>query len=59
VSCLGSEPAKHIQAIERYAQGGFDHVHIHQIGQDQESALRLYEREILPQVERITVSARA
>jgi hypothetical protein len=47
---LGPDPAEHIQAIERYAQAGFDHVHIHQIGPDEQSAVRLYEREILPQV---------
>jgi coenzyme F420-dependent glucose-6-phosphate dehydrogenase len=56
---LGPDPAEHIQAIERYAQAGFDHVHIHQIGPDQQSAFRLYEREILPEVGRIAVGARA
>ena len=55
---LGPDPAEHLQAIERYAQAGFDHVHIHQIGPDQESAIRFYEREILPQVGRIAVGAR-
>ena len=56
---LGPDPTEHIQAIERYAQAGFDHVHIHQIGPDQLSAVRLYEREILSQVGRIAVGARA
>src|SRR5215468_4815750 len=56
---LGPDPAEHIQAIERYARAGFDHVHIHQIGPDQHSVFRLYEREILPQVGRIAVGARA
>lgn len=56
---LGPDPAEHIQAIERYAQAGFDHVHIHQIGADQQSAFRLYEREIIPQVGRMAVGVRA
>jgi G6PDH family F420-dependent oxidoreductase len=56
---LGPDPADHFQAIERYAQAGFDHVHIHQIGPDQRSALDFYQREILPRVGRIAVGAKA
>lgn len=47
---VGPDPEDHIQAIERYVEAGFDHVCIHQIGQDQEGLFRLFERSIRPRV---------
>ena len=41
-------PQKHLERIDEYAQAGFDHVYVHQIGPDQEGFIRFAEREILP-----------
>lgn len=50
---LGPDPARHLAAIEEYARAGFDHVHVHQVGADQEGCLRFYQREVLPQIGRV------
>ena len=44
----GPDPERHVQAIQEYADAGFDHVYIHQVGADQEGFMRFYAREILP-----------
>lgn len=44
----GPDPARHIEAIERYADAGFTHVSIHQVGPDQDGFFSFYSREILP-----------
>ena len=31
----GPNPAPYLEAVDRYAKAGFDHVALHQIGQDQ------------------------
>ncbi|HWH45941.1 MAG TPA: TIGR03557 family F420-dependent LLM class oxidoreductase [Thermoleophilaceae bacterium] len=49
VAC-GPDPGVHLEMIRRFADAGFDHVYVHQIGPDQEGFLRFYEREILPRV---------
>ena len=46
----GPDPEKHVEAIREYADAGYDHVCIHQVGPDQEGFIRFYEREVLPQV---------
>jgi len=40
-----------------YAEAGFDHVCIHQVGPDQEGFLRFYAREVLPQLGRRRAAA--
>ena len=40
----------HLRAIHEYADAGFDHVYVHQIGHDQEGFFRFYEREVLPKL---------
>ncbi len=44
----GPDPEKHLAAIRKFADAGFDHVYVHQIGPDQEGFFRFYEREVLP-----------
>jgi G6PDH family F420-dependent oxidoreductase len=44
----GPDPERHLAAIQEYVDAGYDHVHVHQIGPDQEGFLRFYEREVLP-----------
>jgi hypothetical protein len=45
---LGPDPSRHLEAIDEFAQAGFDHVYVHQVGPDQEGFFRFYEREVLP-----------
>ncbi len=53
----GPDPAKHIEGIRQYIDAGFDHVYIHQVGEDQEGFFRFYEREILPELKRQPMAA--
>jgi coenzyme F420-dependent glucose-6-phosphate dehydrogenase len=43
----GPDPAPYIEAIERYAKAGFEHVALHQIGQDQGGFIEFARRELL------------
>ena len=47
---LGPDPQAHARAIEEFAEAGFDHVWVHQVGPDQEGFFRFYQREVLPVV---------
>ena len=44
----GPDPQKHIDAIMRYRDAGYDEIYVTQIGPHQEGFLRFYGREILP-----------
>jgi hypothetical protein len=43
----GPDPRKHIEAIQKYVDAGFDHIYVHQVGNDQEGFIKFYVREIL------------
>jgi coenzyme F420-dependent glucose-6-phosphate dehydrogenase len=43
----GADPEQHIELIKRFADAGYDHVYVHQVGPQQEGFFRFYEREIL------------
>ncbi|MEZ4334203.1 MAG: TIGR03557 family F420-dependent LLM class oxidoreductase [Myxococcota bacterium] len=45
---VGPDPETYLEAIQKYADAGYDHLWLHQIGPDQETFLRFLEREILP-----------
>jgi coenzyme F420-dependent glucose-6-phosphate dehydrogenase len=47
----GPDPERHRAAIQEYVDAGYDHVYVHQIGDDQEGFFNFYEREILPHFE--------
>lgn len=49
VTC-GPDPERHLQAIQEFADAGFDHVWVHQIGPDQRGFLRFYEGDVLPKL---------
>ncbi|HWC11996.1 MAG TPA: TIGR03557 family F420-dependent LLM class oxidoreductase [Acidimicrobiales bacterium] len=49
VAC-GPDPEVHLAMIRQYADIGYDHVNVHQIGPDQEGFFRFYEREVLPRL---------
>ncbi len=44
----GPDPARHIEAIQKFISAGFDQVYVHQVGPDQAGFMRFYEREIIP-----------
>ena len=45
----GPDPERHITAIQKYIDAGYDHVYIHQIGPDQAGFCQFYAQQILPQ----------
>lgn len=47
VAC-GPDPDTHIEMIETFADAGFDHVYVHQVGPNQADFFDFYENEILP-----------
>jgi coenzyme F420-dependent glucose-6-phosphate dehydrogenase len=48
VIVCGPDPERHLEAIRACGEAGYDHVHVYQVGEDQEGFFRFYEREILP-----------
>jgi G6PDH family F420-dependent oxidoreductase len=46
----GPDPERHLEKIREYADAGYSHVYIHQVGPDQAGMIRFYEREILPKL---------
>ena len=46
----GPDPERHLEAIQKYAQAGYDHVFIHQVGPNQQDFFEFYDREILSHV---------
>ena len=49
VTC-GPDPAAHLKAITKYAEAGFDHICVHQVGKEQKGFFEFYAHEILPHV---------
>jgi G6PDH family F420-dependent oxidoreductase len=45
-----ADPDRHLAALNRFRDAGFDHIYVHQFGRDQERAIALYEKTILPQL---------
>jgi G6PDH family F420-dependent oxidoreductase len=50
---LGPDPAQYIEQMRAFAEAGFDHLCIHQIGADQAGFLRFFERELRPRLAEI------
>lgn len=46
----GSDPERHLAAITEYFDAGYEHVTVHQVGDDQEGFFAFYRSEILPKV---------
>lgn len=49
VAC-GPDPERHVEFLRRFADAGYDHLFVHQVGPDQEGFLRFYEHEVLPRM---------
>jgi G6PDH family F420-dependent oxidoreductase len=48
----GPDPDGYVAQIEAYADAGFDHVYLHQVGPDQEGFFRFAQEQILPRFAR-------
>jgi len=46
----GPDPARHLAAIAKHVEAGYDPVCVHQVGPDQAAFMGFYEREILPRL---------
>jgi coenzyme F420-dependent glucose-6-phosphate dehydrogenase len=44
----GPDPDRYFEQVEGYADAGFDHVYLHQVGPDQEGFFRFAQEELLP-----------
>jgi G6PDH family F420-dependent oxidoreductase len=49
VSC-GPDPEVHLEGLKKFADAGFDHLAVHQIGPHQEGFFDFYEKEVLPRL---------
>lgn len=45
-----TSPAKHLEAIQTFTDAGYDHVYIHQVGDNQDIFFDFYEKNILPEL---------
>ncbi len=46
----GPDPKPHLDALREYADAGYDHVCVHQVGPDQEGFMQFYKKEIFPRL---------
>ena len=49
----GPDPEKYLEMIKKYADAGYDHIYLHQVGPDQEGFFKFYETELAPKWERM------
>jgi coenzyme F420-dependent glucose-6-phosphate dehydrogenase len=49
----GPDPDAHLEGIRKFADAGFDHVYVHQVGPDQDAFFDFYATEVLAQAEGI------
>ena len=47
VVVCGPDPEAHLDGIRRFAEAGFEHVYVHQVGPEQDAFIDFYAREIL------------
>lgn len=52
VIVCGPDVETHVEMVRRYQEAGYDHVVIHQVGQDQEGGLRFIADRVLPELTR-------
>jgi G6PDH family F420-dependent oxidoreductase len=44
----GPDPAKQVELVKQYADAGYTHVYLHQVGRDQDGFFRFWEAELRP-----------
>jgi coenzyme F420-dependent glucose-6-phosphate dehydrogenase len=47
---LGPDPDEHIEGIKKFADAGYDHICVHQIGPDQQGFFDFYRDQVLPKL---------
>jgi G6PDH family F420-dependent oxidoreductase len=52
----GPDAKKHLDAIREFADAGFDHVFVHQIGPDQKGFADFYRAEVLPEIRQMSAN---
>jgi coenzyme F420-dependent glucose-6-phosphate dehydrogenase len=50
VVVCSADPEAHVDAVQKATNAGYDHIHIDQVGPDQEGFFQFYEREVLPRL---------
>jgi G6PDH family F420-dependent oxidoreductase len=55
----GNDPQRYLDAIQEFADAGFDHVYIHQVGHDQEGFFNFYQQKLRPQLQDTRLHANA
>jgi coenzyme F420-dependent glucose-6-phosphate dehydrogenase len=55
----GPDRDAHLEGIAKYAEAGFDHVYVHQVGPHQEGFLDFYASEVLPAVRELEAATTA
>ena len=53
----GPDIDRHVEAITKYADAGYGHVCVHQVGPDQQGFLQFYQREVLPRLTTLRAAA--
>jgi G6PDH family F420-dependent oxidoreductase len=46
----GPDASKHVEKIREYADAGYNHVYVHQVGLEQDGFINFYQREVMPQL---------
>ena len=42
----GPDPQPYIEELQKFVEGGYDHLYIHQVGRDQAGFFNFFEREL-------------
>lgn len=56
---LGPDPERYLKDIQTYADAGFTHIYIHQVGPDQEGFFTFAAKEVLPKVGQVSTASAA
>jgi G6PDH family F420-dependent oxidoreductase len=49
---ISADPDKHLQALQRYADLGFDRIYLHNVGRNQRDWIDVFARDVLPKLHR-------
>ena len=55
IAC-GPDPEPVVEQVQQFLDAGFDHLHLHQIGADQEGFMRFWAKELRPRLDRLEPS---
>jgi G6PDH family F420-dependent oxidoreductase len=53
----GPDPDRHLEAIGKFLDAGYDHVAIHQVGPDQDGAIGFYRERVMPRLSELGAAA--